>query len=123
MLVRAINTVEIRVPAGVDIHLKMHLGYFAARLGELPGCLAYTVARSRCDSNVWIMSGHWSAQEHMKSHFSNKLMDSMLRSLVGDPITIAFSHFVTPEPEEVVDAPVPVLPLPREGVAKKTVTT
>jgi quinol monooxygenase YgiN len=94
MPVGAISTVEIRLPAGADADLERHLCFFAAGLADLPGCLACTVFLSPKEPNLWVLIGHWCAAEQMTIHFSNELMEAMLRSLVGYPVDIEFSHFL-----------------------------
>lgn len=46
------------------------------------------------EPNLWVLIGHWCAAEQMTIHFSNELMEAMLRSLVGYPVDIEFSHFL-----------------------------
>jgi len=97
MSIKAVNTMEIRLHTGANTCLEDNLRHFAAGLGESPGCMGYSVTRSAIESNLWILCGHWSGEEQMISHFSNELLEAMIRSLVGYPIAISFSHFVAPD--------------------------
>lgn len=94
MSIMAVNTMEIRLHTGASACLEENLRHFVAGLGELPGCVAYSVTRSAVESDLWILSGHWRGEEQMISHFSDELLEAMVRSLVGYPVAISFSHFV-----------------------------
>lgn len=75
MFIAASNTVTIHAAPGQVDAVGVMLHDMIGSLRDSSGCLSYTAVQSHCNSNLWIVTGHWLTQSDMESHFHHPVQE------------------------------------------------
>ncbi|EJN23316.1 hypothetical protein PMI35_04675 [Pseudomonas sp. GM78] len=71
MFIAATNTVTIHAAPGQVEAVGLMLREMIGSLRDSSGCLSYSAVQSHCNSNLWIVTGHWLTPSDMENHFHN----------------------------------------------------
>ncbi|MFH0022940.1 antibiotic biosynthesis monooxygenase family protein [Pseudomonas fluorescens] len=94
MTINAANTLEIRLPYDPGGSFGRVLEEGVATCQSSKGCLGYSLSRSDAEPRLWIVSGYWHSEAHMKEHFSSAPMTTFVSRLIHARAHLTFSSLV-----------------------------
>lgn len=95
MAIECVNTIEIRLCETLDSTFAEMAGDYIERLQEAPGCLDYTLTRSKREAGAWWLTGYWEGELQMTDSFNSAQMAWLLDWLVAASASMTFGSYAS----------------------------
>ncbi|PWB33342.1 antibiotic biosynthesis monooxygenase [Pseudomonas sp. SDI] len=81
----------VRASAGRSAELGVRLQQLLEPSRQTPGCLQFSLQRSTCDADLWLLNGVWADQSALNDYFSSpslQLFAELVQARVMDSLDL-----------------------------------